>query len=96
MFVVLLKFSSKKDHADDFMDGHMRWVKQGFDDGVFLLVGSIKPGLGGALLAHNASLADLKKRVNADPFVSEKIVAAEILEIEPAKADKRLKFLLEE
>lgn len=95
MFIVQLKFSSKKDQASHFMDGHNKWIKQGFDDGVFLLVGSLQPNLGGAIVANNTSLSDLQSRVNSDPFVAGNIVSAEILEITPAKADERLKFLLD-
>jgi uncharacterized protein YciI len=77
------------------MDGHNEWIKRGFDDGVFLLVSSLQPNLGGGIVAHNTSLADLQSRVNDDPFVAENVVSAEILEISPAKADERLKFLLD-
>ncbi len=94
MFIVLLKFSDNKDRAGQFMDGHNAWIKRGFDDGVFLLVGSLQPNLGGAIVAHNTSLTDLQGRVNDDPFVAENVVSAEILEITPAKTDERLKFLL--
>lgn len=76
------------------MKGHNEWIKRGFDDGVFLLVGSLQPNLGGAIVAHNTSLADLQSRVHGDPFVVEKVVQAEIQEITPAKADTRLDFLL--
>lgn len=95
MFVVLLKFSDNKEKAKKFMEGHNEWIKRGLDDGVFLLVGSLQPKLGGAIVAHNTSLSDLQHRVNADPFVVENVVKAEILEITPSKADERLKFLLE-
>lgn len=94
MYVVLLKFADNKAKAGQFMTGHNEWIKRGFDDGVFLLVGSLKPNLGGGIVAHNTSLADLQARVNADPFVAEKVVTAEILEIAPSKADPRLNFLL--
>lgn len=94
MFFVLLKFSTNKSQASQFMDGHKQWLKRGFDDGVFLLAGSLEPGLGGAIMAHNTSRTDLESRVNADPFVVEKVVSAEIIEIEPAKADARLQFLV--
>ena len=76
------------------MDGHNEWIKQGFKDGVFLLVGSLQPNLGGSVIAHNASLTELQERVNSDPFVAENIVSAEILEIDPKKADERLSFLV--
>ena len=95
MFIVLLKFSDDKRKASQFMDGHKEWIKRGFDDGVFLLAGCLQPNLGGGVMAHNTSLPDLQSRVNDDPFVAENVVSAEIFEITPAKADERLKFLLD-
>ena len=95
MFIVLLKFSDNKGKAGQFMDGHKEWIERGFDDGVFLLAGSLQPNLGGGIVAHNTSLPDLQSRVNTDPFVAERVVKAEILEITPSKADARLKFLLD-
>lgn len=94
MFVVLLKFAADQARAGDFMDGHNAWIKRGFDDGVFLMAGSLQPQLGGAIMAHNTTLPDLQGRVNEDPFVAENIVSADIHEITPAKADERLGFLL--
>lgn len=95
MFVVFLRFSDNKSKASQFLEGHKEWIKRGFDDGVFLLAGSLQPGLGGGILAHNTSRSDLQGRVNSDPFVVENVVSAEILEIAPSKADDRLKFLLD-
>lgn len=94
MFVVLLRFSENKGQANDFMEGHNQWVRRGFEDKVFLMVGSLQHGLGGSVLAHGESREALADRVNQDPFVAEDVVTAEILEIEPKKADERLDFLL--
>jgi uncharacterized protein YciI len=94
MFIVLLKFSDNKSQAGQFMAGHNEWIKRGFDDGIFFLVGSLQPNLGGGIVAHNVSLPELQSRVNDDPFVAENVVSAEILEISPAKTDERLAFLL--
>lgn len=94
MFVVLLRFSDNKGNAGQFMDGHKAWIKRGFDDGVFLLAGSLQPNLGGGIVAHNTLLPDLQGRVNSDPFVVEDVVKAEILEITPSRTDARLQFLL--
>lgn len=93
MFVVLLRFSSNKAQAGQHMDGHMQWLKRGFDDGVFVLAGSLQPDLGGGILAHNTSRPELQNRVNDDPFVAENVVSAEILEITPSRTDERLAFL---
>lgn len=94
MFIVLLKFSSRREQAGQWMDGHKAWIQSGFADGVFLLAGSLEPELGGGILAHNTTLADLRRRVDEDPFVREGVVQAEIHELDPGKAEERLQFLV--
>ncbi len=94
MFVVLLKFSHNKSQAAGLMEGHNAWIQRGFDDGVFLMVGSLQPAQGGAILAQASSLDEIRKRVQDDPFVAEGVVNADILEITPGRADERLNFLL--
>ncbi|MCG8546895.1 MAG: hypothetical protein MJE12_22080 [Alphaproteobacteria bacterium] len=94
MFMILLKFSANKAQAGQFLEGHKDWLKRGFDDGVFLLAGSLQPNKGGGIVAHDVSLSALQRRVAEDPFVAEDVVSAEILEIEPSRADDRLGFLL--
>jgi hypothetical protein len=59
-----------------------------------VLVGSLQGGHGGAVVAHNTTRADLERRVNADPFVAEDVVSAEILEIAPSRIDERLQFMV--
>lgn len=94
MFVVTLRFSADKARAPQFMDGHNAWIRRGFEDGVFLMTGSLRPGVGGAILAHDTSRADLETRIAADPFVAEGIVTADILDIAPGRTDDRLAFLM--
>lgn len=93
MFVIALKFAGSRERAGEFMEAHKDWIKKGFDEGVFLMVGNLQPSLGGALLAHGASREEVEKRVAEDPFVAEKIVTADILEITPGRTDERLAFL---
>jgi len=95
MFIVFLKFSDNKGQAGQFMDGHNAWIKRGFDDGVFLLVGSLQPNLGGGIVAHATSRENLQARISEDPFVAHNVVTAEIVELTPARADERLDFLLD-
>ncbi len=95
MYIVLLKFADNKAKAGELMDGHNAWLGRGFDDGVFLLAGSLAGGQGGAIVAHGAARAELERRVAEDPFVAECVVRAELVEIAPARADERLGFLLD-
>lgn len=94
MFIILLKFSDNKSQAGQYMAGHKEWIQRGFADGVFLMVGSLQPNQGGAILANDTTLEDLQNRVNDDPFVTENVVTADILGISPNQTDERLKFLL--
>ncbi|KAE9627661.1 YciI family protein [Parasedimentitalea maritima] len=95
MFIVLLRFSKNKDQVGAFLEGHKVWIQRGFDDGVFLLAGTLKPMVGGGLLAHNITAEALQARVNEDPFVAEDVVTAEIIEMSPSRADNRLDFLVD-
>lgn len=94
MFIIFLRLSENRSGAGAFMEAHNVWIDRGIRDGVFLVVGSLKPNLGGAIVAHAASAADLRSRVDSDPFVENGVVTVEILEIAPAKVDSRLDFLL--
>jgi uncharacterized protein YciI len=94
MQIVLLKFAENKEQAAQWMAAHNDWLKRGFDEGVFLMAGSLQPRRGGAILANAASLDDLQARVAADPFVAQRVVEAEVLDVTPSRADERLAFLL--
>ena len=93
MFVVFLKFSKNKAAAPEFMAAHNDWVAQGFTDGVFQCVGSVVPAAGGALLALGESRELLEARVNADPFVQNDVVTAEITEVDVKKTAPALDTL---
>lgn len=93
MFIVLLRFSDKT-KAGPLMEGHKAWLTRGYDEGVFLLSGSLQPAVGGGILAQDTSRSALEARVAADPFVAEGVVSAEILELTASQADPRLQFLV--
>ncbi|AWK11855.1 hypothetical protein DDQ41_26320 [Streptomyces spongiicola] len=93
MHVALLRFSANKSAAAEHMEGHQNWIRRGVEEGVFLLVGSIQPGQGGAVLAAGLTLEDFRARVAEDPFVVHDVVTAEIIEITPNLTDPRLAFL---
>ena len=94
MFIVLLKFSTQRDRAKEFMAGHRAWIDRGFDDKVLLLSGSLGSQLGGVIVAHNTALAALQSRVSEDPFVAHGVVSAEVLEVTPSRLDARLQTFL--
>jgi len=94
VYIVFLKFAENKASAPQFMEAHKNWIKQGLDENVFLLVGSIEPNAGGAILAHNSTEEEIHERINTDPFVKEGVVTAEITGVTPSKVAKNLEFLI--
>lgn len=92
MFIVILRFADKS-KAPAVADAHSQWVKQGFEDGIFLVAGPLQPADGGVIVAHDVTRARLDEYVAADPFVTEGVVAAEVLEFSPALATEQLAFL---
>ena len=95
MFLIQLEFSTNKADAPRHMEGHNAWLRRGFDDGVFLVAGSLRSSQGGAVLAAGVSLEGLRERVGQDPFVAHDVVRPTIIEFGAAKADPRLQFLVE-
>lgn len=95
MYVIFLKFSENKSQAGQYMEAHKAWLQQGFEEGVFVLAGSLQSNMGGGIFAHNVTLDDLQSRVNDDPFVVENVVTMEIMEIAPSRTDSRLDFLMQ-
>ena len=94
MFIVLLKFSSNKTSAKQFVQEHVEWLDQGMKDGFILAAGSLRPDVGGAILAHNISETELNEKLQQDPFITEDVVQAEVMEFAASKTDERLSFLM--
>ncbi|HWA37391.1 MAG TPA: YciI family protein [Burkholderiales bacterium] len=93
MYVVLLRFSGARAKALELMEAHKAWIQRGFDDGVFVMTGTLQPNAGGLVVAMSTSRTELEGRVSADPFVVEGVVRAEILDVVPGRVDERLKWL---
>lgn len=94
MFVILLKFSTQRAQANEWMNAHKAWLEKGFEDGVFVASGSLQGQQGGCILAHGSDRASLDSRVAQDPFVIHDVVFPEVIDISVSKADERLRFLM--
>ena len=93
MYFILLTFTGQTDRLPQFIEAHKAWLQQGFEDGVFIVAGSITDGEGGAIVAVGEDEDALTVRVAKDPFVSEGIVVPEIIGVAPTLMDSRLDFL---
>ena len=96
MHIILLKFTDNRHNAAQHLPGHKAWLARGLEDGMFLMAGNLGSNLGGAILAHDTSLAAIQGRVSEDPFVRENVVTAEVLEFSPSVANKDFQFILKQ
>ncbi|WP_338064188.1 YciI family protein [Caulobacter flavus] len=92
VYVVTLRFADKS-RAPAHMADHNAWLQRGFEEGVFLLSGSLQPNAGGVIIAHGLARAALETRLTEDPFVSHGVVTTDIAEIAAGRTDPRLAFL---
>lgn len=67
MFVVSLTYKVPDETVDFHRAGHMAWLKDAFDAGVFLASGRRVPAVGGVLLSK-ADRATLDASLAKDPF----------------------------
>ena len=93
MFVIKLTYTKPLDQVDAFLSDHKAWVKQGFDEGIFLLSGGLRPRTGGLLLALGNDRQAIEERVSKDPFVLNSVASACVMEVVPSSLDDRLGFL---
>lgn len=93
VFIVLLRFSTHRAAAREHRDAHDAWIRQGFEDGVFLLAGSLDRAEGGIVLAAGCTAQALADRVGQDPFVRHRVVEAEIRAVAPGRVAPPLAML---
>ena len=77
------------------MASHKQWLQQGFDEGVFLLAGSLGDGQGGGILAKGDTLETIANFVHEDPFVKENVVSPEIIPFAVSMATESMSFLMD-
>lgn len=89
--LVLLDFADTS-RAGEHMEDHNRWIDAGFDDGGFLMTGSV-PGRGGAVVVGGVDEQQVADRVAEDPFVRHGVVTAQIIPIVPSRTAETLAHL---
>ncbi|GAA2854235.1 YciI family protein [Paenarthrobacter ilicis] len=94
MFVVSLTYKVPDEIVDFHRAGHMAWLKEAFDAGIFLASGRRVPATGGVLLSKvdrptlDASLAE-------DPFYANGVAEFEIIEFNATSVAEGYENLLD-
>ncbi|MCC9621298.1 YciI family protein [Thalassospira sp. MA62] len=83
MFVVSVNYKAPLDQVDVHIEGHLAWLKSGFDQGMFLAAGGKVPRDGGMILARGDRKA-LEAELKNDPFNQHDLADYVITEFDPA------------
>jgi len=80
MFIVTLTYLKPVDEIDALMDGHVAWLKAGYDEGLFIASGRRVPRTGGVILARSGDEAALRDTLARDPFVIHGAARCDVVE----------------
>ena len=68
MFVITLTYSKPTEEIDALLAAHREFLREQYDNGVFLMSGRMVPRTGGIIIASADSRADIEAIVELDPF----------------------------
>jgi uncharacterized protein YciI len=94
MFVVSLTYKVPDEIVDFHRPGHMAWLKEAFDDGVFLASGRRIPAVGGVLLSRT-DRATLDACLAKDPFYVNGVADFDVIEFTATSVAEGFENLLE-
>lgn len=80
MFILSLTYIAPLAAADQHMEAHMAWVRDGYDRALFLASGRKIPRTGGVILARG-DRQELEALCAADPFSVHGIAEYDITEV---------------
>ena len=68
MFVIALTYLKPTDEIDALLAAHREFLREQYDNGVFLMSGRMVPRTGGIIIATADSRADIEAIIELDPF----------------------------
>jgi uncharacterized protein YciI len=80
MFVIELLYTASLDEIDAHMTEHVRFLKQHYASGRFVLSGRKIPRDGGIILATGASRNEIEAIVREDPFCKKGLAEFRVIE----------------
>ena len=80
MFIVTLTYLKPVAEIDALMPGHIEWLDQGYDSGLFIASGRRIPRTGGVILARSGDEQALRDKLARDPFVIHGAARCDVVE----------------
>ena len=68
MFIITLTYLKPAEEIDQLLAAHREYLREQYDNGMFLMSGRLVPRTGGIILATADSRADIEAVIELDPF----------------------------
>jgi uncharacterized protein YciI len=94
MFVLLLTYTKPLEEVDALMRDHMRWLKEHYAAGRFVVSGRRVPRSGGVILARGDDLQEIEAIAAADPFVAGGVATCEVVQFRASQTAEGFDALL--
>jgi len=94
MYVVSLTYKVAQEIVDQHLDAHVDWLKDAFDEGVFIAAGRKVPRTGGVLLSR-AERPTLDESLAKDPFNVHGVADFDVMEFAPNRTAPGFENLLD-
>jgi len=94
MYLLNVSFSQNPAQVEPQKEAHGAWVKKYFDEGIFLLAGPKKSGLGGAILVKSMDKSQLMKILSEDSYVIADVADYQIVDFDAKLSAKGLESLI--
>lgn len=83
MFVIALTYDKPTEEIDALLAAHRAFLREQYDNGVFLMSGRMVPRTGGIIIAMADSRADIEAILELDPFLQAGAASYQITEFVP-------------
>jgi len=95
MFIINLTYKTELERVDTFLNAHIDFLNDQYEQGHFLASGRKVPRTGGIILSNISSKSDLEEIIANDPFKKNELAHYELIEFVPSKTCNELRFLIE-
>ena len=83
LFVVDLEYVVPVEQVEPLIEGHMRFLEECYDKGIFMASGPKVPRTGGVILAQSDSREAIEALITQDPFHEQGVARYTITEFVP-------------
>ena len=83
MFIISLTYLKPAEEIDALLAKHREYLREQYDNGMFLMSGRMVPRTGGVIIATADSKADIEAVIELDPFNEAGVASYTITEFVP-------------